>query len=111
LFGFRFVLIVLFVIRIIARNKPIVKRKIRAVEFIRNGRRFSKSELKEAGIIDIGMAKNKGIPIDILRKTTIAENVEQLKPIAKDILNLGKAAEKRKADNINKIKKILTYLI
>ena len=40
------------------------------------------------------MAKNKGIPIDVLRKTTIAENVEQLKPIAKDILNLKKPAEK-----------------
>jgi hypothetical protein len=32
------------------------------------------------------MAKNKGKPIDVPRKTTIAENVEQLKPIAKDIL-------------------------
>jgi hypothetical protein len=42
------------------------------------------------------MAKNKGIPIDVLRKTTIAENVEQLKPIAKDILNLRKAAGKKK---------------
>jgi ribosomal protein L13E len=40
------------------------------------------------------MAKNKGIPIDLLRKTTIAENVEQLKSIAKDILNLRKIAEK-----------------
>jgi ribosomal protein L13E len=76
-------------------NKPIVKRKIRAVEFIRNGRGFSKSELKEAGIIDISMAKNNGIPIDVLRKTTIAENVEQLKPIAKDILNLGGTTGKK----------------
>jgi ribosomal protein L13E len=40
------------------------------------------------------MAKNKGIPIDLLRKTTIPENVEQLKPIAKDILNLRKTAKK-----------------
>ena len=40
------------------------------------------------------MAKNKGIPVDIRRKTTIAENVEQLKPIAKDILNLRKTTEK-----------------
>ena len=77
-------------------NKPIVKRQIRGVEFIRNGRGFSKSELREAGIIDIGMAKNKGIPIDLLRKTTITENIEQLKPIAKDILNLRKAARKKK---------------
>ena len=77
-------------------NKPIVKRQIRGVKFIRSDRGFSKSELKEAGIIDISIAMNKGIPIDILRKTTIAENVERLKPIAKGILNLRKAAEKKK---------------
>lgn len=75
-------------------NKPIVKRQIRGIEFIRNGRGFSKSELKEAGIDNIDIAKNKGIPVDLLRKTTIAENVEQLKPIAKDILSLRKTAEK-----------------
>jgi ribosomal protein L13E len=75
-------------------NKPIVKRQIRGVEFIRNGRGFSKSELKEAGIDNIDMAKNKGIPVDLLRNTTIPENVEQLRPIAKDILNLRKTAEK-----------------
>ena len=78
-------------------NRPIVRHQIRGVEFIRNGRGFSKSELKEAGIVDIRMANNRGIPIDVLRKTTIAENVEQLKPIAKDILNLRKQQEKRKA--------------
>jgi ribosomal protein L13E len=77
-------------------NKPIVKRQIRGVEFIRNGRGFSKSELKEAGIDNIDMAKNKGIPVDLLRNTTIPENVEQLRPIAKDILNLRKQ-QKRKA--------------
>ena len=78
-------------------SKPIVKRQIRGVKFIRDGRGFSKFELKEAGIIDISMAKNKGIPIDILGNTTIPENVEQLRPIAKDILNLRKAAEKKKS--------------
>jgi ribosomal protein L13E len=78
-------------------NKPIVKRQIRGVEFIRNGRGFSKSELKEAGIDNIDMAKNKGIPVDLLRNTTIPENVEQLRPIAKDILNLRKQ-QKRKAN-------------
>jgi len=30
----------------------------------------------------------------LVAPTTIAENVEQLRPIAKDILNLGKATEK-----------------
>ena len=76
-------------------NKPIVKRQIRGVELIRNGRGFSKSELKEAGIDNINLAKNKGIPVDLLRNTTIPENVEQLRPIAKDILNLRKTAEKK----------------
>jgi len=76
-------------------TKPIVKRKIRGVKFIRNGRGFSKSELKEAGIVDIRMAKNKGIPIDVLRRTTITENVEQLKPIAKDLLNVRKTAKRK----------------
>jgi ribosomal protein L13E len=75
-------------------NKPIVKRQIRGVKFIRSGRGYSKSELKDVGIDNIDMANNKGIPIDLLRKTTIPENVEQLKPIAKDILNLRKTAEK-----------------
>jgi ribosomal protein L13E len=76
-------------------NKPIIKRQIRGITLVRNGRGFSKSELKEVGIVNVRMAKNKGIPIDLLRKTTIAENVEQLRPIAKDILNLRKRAEKK----------------
>jgi ribosomal protein L13E len=76
-------------------NKPpIIKRQIRRTKLVRNGRGFSKSELKEVGIVNIRMAKNKGIPIDLLRKTTIAENVKQLKPIAKDLLKLRKTAEK-----------------
>ena len=79
----------------IQTNKPIVKRQIRGVELVRNGRGFSKSELKEVGIVNIRMAKNKGIPIDLLRKTTIPENVEQLKPIAKDISNLRKTSKKK----------------
>ena len=74
-------------------NKPVIKPQIRGTKLVRNGRGFSKSELKEVGIVNIRMAKNKGIPIDLLRKTTIADNVEQLKPIAKDILNLRKTAE------------------
>ena len=74
-------------------NKTIIKRQIRGTTLVRNGRGFSKSELKEVGIVDIRMAKNKSIPIDVLRKTTIAENVEQLRHIAKDILSLRKKAE------------------
>ena len=74
-------------------NKPIIKHEIKGVTLVRNGRGFSKSELKEAGIVDIRMAKNGGIPIDVLRKTTKVENVEQLRPIAKDLFNLRKAAK------------------
>jgi ribosomal protein L13E len=77
-------------------NKPIIKHQIKGVTLVRNGRGFSKSELKEVGIVDIRIAKNRGIPIDVLRKTTIAENVEQLRSIAKDILNLRKTAGKKK---------------
>ena len=43
----------------------------------------------------MSMSKNKDIPIDLLRKTKNPENVEQLKPIAKDISNLRKTAEKK----------------
>ncbi|HET7389717.1 MAG TPA: ribosomal protein L13e [Nitrososphaeraceae archaeon] len=76
-------------------NKPVVKRQVKDVRFIRSGRGFSKSELKEVGVINFTMAKNKGVPVDLLRKTTIAENVEQLKLVAKDILNMSKTAEKK----------------
>jgi ribosomal protein L13E len=89
----------------IQTNKPIVKRQIRGIELVRNGRGFSKSELKEVGMVNIRMAKNKGIPIDVLRKTTIAENVEQLRPIVKDILSLRKKQQKRKASQ-NTIQKM-----
>jgi ribosomal protein L13E len=76
-------------------TRPIVKRKIRGVKFIRNGRGFSKAELNEVGIINISIAKGSGIPVDLIRKTKNPENVEQLKPIAKDILNLRKKQGKR----------------
>jgi ribosomal protein L13E len=71
-------------------NKPNVKRQIKGIKFIRSGRGFSKSELSEAGISNMSTAKNNGIPIDMLRKTKNPENVEQLKSIAKDLLNLKK---------------------
>ena len=77
-------------------TKPIVKRKIRGVKFIRNGRGFSKAELNEVGIINISIAKSSGIPVDLLRKTKNPENVEQLKPIAKDILNEKKQGKKKR---------------
>jgi ribosomal protein L13E len=56
-------------------NKPVVERQIKGTNLMRNGRGFSKSELKEAGIANISMAKNNSIPIDLLRKTKNPENV------------------------------------
>jgi ribosomal protein L13E len=38
----------------------------------------------------MNLAKNNGVPVDLLRKTKHQENIEQLKPIARDISNLGK---------------------
>ena len=77
-------------------NKPIIKHEIKGVTLVRNGRGFSKSELKEAGVVDIRMAKNRGIPIDVLRKTTKAENIEELRPIAKYLLNRRKTTKAEK---------------
>ncbi len=81
-------------------NKPIVKRSIRGIELVRKGRGFSKSELKESGIDNIKIARKNGIPVDDLRKTTIAENIEQLKPIAIKILDSKKIVKTRKQTKI-----------
>ena len=81
-------------------NKPIVKRSIRGIEFVRKGRGFSKSELKESGIDNIKIARKNGIPVDGLRKTTIPENIEQLKPIANKILDSKKIVKTRKQTKI-----------
>ena len=76
-------------------NKPIVKRKIRNIELIRQGRGFSRSELKESGLNNIKIARKNGIPVDAFRKTKIPENIEQLKPIVKEILGSRKISAKK----------------
>jgi ribosomal protein L13E len=81
-------------------DKPIVRRSIRGVEFVRKGRGFSKSELKESGIDNIKIARKNGIPVDDLRKTRIPENIEQLKPIATKILDSEKIVKTRKRTKI-----------
>jgi ribosomal protein L13E len=83
-------------------NKPIVKRSIRGIELVRKGRGFSKSELKESGIDNIKIARKNGIPVDDLRKTTISENIEQLKPIATKILDSKKKIVKTRKQTKNK---------
>ncbi len=60
-------------------NEPIVKRTFRRVTAIRSGRGFSKTELREAGLSNIRFARNQGIRIDVLRKTSHKENIEQLR--------------------------------
>ena len=79
-------------------NKPIVKSPIRNIELIRKGRGFSKSELKELGINNIRIARKSSIPVDVFRKTKIPENIEQLKPIMKEILDSRKTAGKKKVN-------------
>lgn len=66
-------------------NHPIVRRRIRGIESIRAARGFSKSELKEVGIGSINFARNQGISVDVLRKTTVPENIEKLKLIAEEL--------------------------
>jgi ribosomal protein L13E len=66
-------------------NHPIVRRRIRGIESIRAARGFSKSELKEVGIGSINFARNQGISVDVLRKTTVPENIEKLRLIAEEL--------------------------
>jgi ribosomal protein L13E len=68
-------------------SHPIVRRRIRGIESIRAARGFSTSELKEVGFSSINFARNKGISVDALRKTTIPENIEKLKLIAEELLH------------------------
>ena len=87
--------------------KPIVKREIRDIKLIRKGRGFSMSELKESGLDNIKVARKNGIPIDVFRKTKIPENIEQLRPIVKEILDLKNTGKRIKQIKIvhNKKKK------
>ena len=71
-------------------SHPIVRRRIRGIESIRAARGFSTSELKEVGFGSINFARNKGISVDVLRKTTIPENIEKLKLIAEELLHPNK---------------------
>jgi ribosomal protein L13E len=75
-------------------NKPIIKHPIGDIELIRRGRGFSRSELKDSGLNNIKIARKNGIPVDMLRKTTNPENIEQLKPIVGEILDPKKPAGK-----------------
>jgi large subunit ribosomal protein L13e len=58
---------------------PIIQRGNRA----REGKGFSKEELKETGLSP-GEAKRLGIPVDTRRKTSYEDNVETLKEYLKE---------------------------
>lgn len=87
-------------------NHPIVRRRIRGIESIRAARGFSNSELKEVGIGSINFARNQGISVDVLRKTTVPENIEKLKLIAEELShpdrNQSTSNEKKKLKGSNK---------
>ena len=76
-------------------NKPVVKTPTRNIELVRKGRGFSKPELNESGLNNIRIARKCGIPVDIFRKTKVPENIEQLKPVVKEILDSRKIAGKK----------------
>ena len=74
--------------------KPVIKRNFGYI--VRKGRGYSIEELKEAGL-DRMAAQNAGVPVDVWRKTKLAENVEQLKPVAKAIKESPKQKPAKKA--------------
>ncbi len=71
-------------------QEPIIKHWDRHIEIVRTGRGYSMAELDEAGLHDIRFARNHGIRVDSLRKTSYPENVQQLGVIAKIITDSSK---------------------
>lgn len=71
-------------------QEPIIKRWNRGIEIVRAGRGYSKAELEEVGLGDVRTARNHGIPVDALRNTNYPENVEQLRAVAKKIIDSRK---------------------
>ncbi len=72
-------------------NHPIVKRTFRGVNTSRIGRGYSKAELREAGLSNIRLGKNRGIRIDVLRKTSHQENIERLKGLISSFSRANKS--------------------
>ncbi|MEM2760684.1 MAG: ribosomal protein L13e [Nitrososphaerales archaeon] len=63
-------------------ERGIVKRRLKGVMRIREGKGFSLSELREVGL-DGFKARQKGIVFDKFRNTKHEENVQKLKSILK----------------------------
>ena len=66
---------------------PIIKHWKGGIEIVRAGRGYSKGELDEVGLRDVRIARNHGIRVDTLRNTSYPENVEQLRVVAKTIID------------------------
>jgi ribosomal protein L13E len=86
-------------------KKPIIKRQRRGIKLIRTGRGYSPGELREAGLNSLAIARARGITVDVLRKTTHSENVEQLKPIVKEVLEPRRTKSKKRSRKTTKEEK------
>lgn len=71
-------------------REPIIKRWNRGIQIVRAGRGYSKAELGEVGLRDVRSARNHGIPVDPMRTTKYPENVDQLRGVAKTIIDSRK---------------------
>ena len=83
-------------------KKSIIKRQRRGIELIRTGRGYSLGELREAGLNSLVIARARGITVDVLRKTIHSENVEQLKPIVKQVLEPRRTNSKKRSRKTTK---------
>ncbi len=70
------------------------KPTVRNGYIIRTGRGYSLGELMEAGL-NSRVARKSGMPVDVLRRSKHAENIEQLKSIVKT-MQPRKSAKKTK---------------
>ena len=86
-------------------KKPIIKRQRRGIELIRTGRGYSQGELREAGLNRLVIARAHGITVDLLRKTIHSENVEQLKPVVKEVLEPRRTKSKKRSRKTTKEEK------
>jgi Ribosomal protein L13e len=92
-------------------QEPIIKRWNRGMQLVRAGRGYSKAELGEVGLCDVRSARNHGIPVDPLRSTKYPENVDQLRVVAKTIIDSRKIdttkpkTEKRDTEKRTKVKR------
>jgi len=77
------------------RQEPIIKHWDRAIEIVRTGRGYSIAQLDDVGLHDIRFARNHGIRVDSLRKTSYPENVQQLRVIAKTIMDSSRPKTKK----------------